>query len=173
MRLTCVACPQQEHANPRVASIAQRGLNQHIPGGSATGGAGHYEIWKYCQSTSKVHASIPQNLRVWERGGGGGRRPLIKLVSSRNGRTVKGARLRMSYPGTRQVTTSPEQATAPRMRQCMRQGRPALQTSRTARTCVIRIASSGLPSCSVGTDAQQQHPTCKAVLRFEPSGGMP
>ena len=24
----------------------------------------HYEIWKYCQSTSKVHASVLQNLRV-------------------------------------------------------------------------------------------------------------
>ena len=26
----------------------------------------HYEIWKYCQSTSKVHASVLQNLRVWQ-----------------------------------------------------------------------------------------------------------
>ena len=24
----------------------------------------HYEIWKYCQSTSKVQAQLPQNLRV-------------------------------------------------------------------------------------------------------------
>ena len=27
-------------------------------------GPGHYEIWKCCQSTSKMHASVLQNLRV-------------------------------------------------------------------------------------------------------------
>ena len=31
-----------------------------------------YEIRKYCQSTSKVHAQVLQNLRVWGYSGGGG-----------------------------------------------------------------------------------------------------
>ncbi len=28
--------------------------------------ARHYEIWVYCQSTSKVHAQVLQNLRMQE-----------------------------------------------------------------------------------------------------------
>ena len=35
---------------------------------AAQGHALHYAIWKYCQSTSKVHAQVLQNLRVhWAR----------------------------------------------------------------------------------------------------------
>ena len=37
----------------------------------SVGFSGHYEIWKYCQSTSKVHAQVLQNLRVQGKGPAG------------------------------------------------------------------------------------------------------
>ena len=54
-----------EHSSALIRCGLRIGPGHHhkAPGG-ARQRASHFEIWKYYQSASKVHAYVPQNLRV-------------------------------------------------------------------------------------------------------------
>ena len=58
------ALPRQHHLDAQSLDApgqeVHRDCSPHLPPKPAS----HYEIWKYCQSTSKVQAEVLQNLRV-------------------------------------------------------------------------------------------------------------